>query len=160
MERIFMKKMTEIKGLGGMLNGFRDLVKDDQSITFIGTPGFCTPFATFLGYPVRDKRLAFVPNLKLDKARELIATEHGMELGKLVRPDADVVVILGGMAMPKIGVTIGEMTAILQKVQHKKLIGISFMGILAQAGWLSTQTFSFDYVMNTILTGDISGKQE
>ena len=47
-----MEKNQEIKGLGGMLNGFRDLVKEDESVTFIGTPGFCTPFAQFLGFPI------------------------------------------------------------------------------------------------------------
>ena len=65
-----MKKMTDIKGLGGMLNGFRDLVKDDESITFVGTPGFCTPFAEFLAFPIRDKKLAFVPNLNIEKTRK------------------------------------------------------------------------------------------
>lgn len=153
-----MKKITEIKGLGGMLNGFRDLVKDDKSITFVGTPGFCTPFAEFLGFPIRDKKLAFVPNLDIEKAREMVATEYGMELGDATGPDADVVVILGGMAMPKIGVSIEEMAALLGKIEHKKLIGVCFMGILEQAGWCGTPALGFDYVMNTTLMGDIAGE--
>jgi hypothetical protein len=152
-----MKKINDIKGLGGMLNGFRDLVKEDESITFVGTPGFCTPFATFLGFPVREKRLAFVPGLKVEETRALVATGYGMELGKAANPDADVVVILGGMAMPKIGVSIEEMAALLGKIQHKKLIGGCFMGILEQAGWCGTPALGFDYVMNTNLSGDISG---
>jgi len=155
----FVNKITEIKGLGGMLNGFRDLVKDDRSITFIGTPGFCTPFATFLGYPVRDKKLAFIPNLKLEKARELVLTEHGLELGKATGPDADVVVVLGGMAMPKIGVSIDEIAALLRRINYKKLIGICFMGIFEEAGWLDSPALKFDYVMDTIITGDICIKQ-
>ena len=153
-----MEKISDIKGLGGMLNGFRDIVKDDRSITFVGTPGFCTPFATFLGFPIRDKKLTFVPNLEIEKARTLVSTEYGMELGEATAPDADVVVILGGMAMPKIGVTVDEMAAFLGKVQHKKLIGVCFMGILEQAGWCGTPALGFDYVMNTNLMGDISGK--
>ncbi|HOI68813.1 MAG: DUF2124 domain-containing protein [Methanothrix sp.] len=155
--RDLVKKINDIKGLGGMLNGFRELVKDDESITFVGTPGFCTPFATFLGFPVREKRLAFVPGLDVEKTRSLVATEHGMELGGAASPDADVVVILGGMAMPKIGVSIEEMAALLGKIQHKKLIGVCFMGILEQAGWCGTPALGFDYVMNTNLSGDISG---
>ncbi len=151
-----MEKITEIKGLGGMLNGFRDLVKDDKSITFIGTPGFCTPFAQFLGFPIRDKKLAFVPGLNIEKARTMVATEFGVELGNATSPDADVVVILGGMAMPKIGVSVEEMSIILDKIQHKKLIGVCFMGILEKAGWCGA--LNFDYVMNTTLMGDISGK--
>ncbi|MGB3944323.1 MAG: DUF2124 domain-containing protein [Methanothrix sp.] len=153
-----MKNISDIKGLGGMLNGFRDLVKDERSVTFVGTPGFCTPFATFLGYPVREKRLAFVPGLEVEKTREMVATEHGIELAAETSPDADVVVILGGMAMPKIGVTIDEMAALLGKIEHKKLIGVCFMGILDKAGWCSSPAIGFDYVMNVNLMGDISGK--
>ena len=151
-----MEKIQDVKGLGGMLNGFRDLVKDDETVTFIGTPGFCTPFALFQGFPVRNKKLAFVPNLDLDKTRELVATEYGMELGEPTTPDADVVVILGGLAMPKIGVSIEEMKETLAKIRHKTLIGVCFMGILQQAGWCDSM--DFDYVMNTTLIGDISKK--
>lgn len=139
-----------------MLNGFRELVKNDQSVTFIGTPGFCTPFAQFLGFPIRDKKLSFVPNLDVDKAREIKVTKYGMELGDISNPDADVVVILGGMAMPKIGVSTEEMKALLENIQYKKLIGVCFMGILEQAGWCAAM--DFDYVMNTTLNGDISEK--
>ena len=151
-----MEKIQDVKGLGGMLNGFRDLVKDDEKVTFIGTPGFCMPFALFQGFPVRNKKLAFVPDLDLDKTREVVATEYGMELGELTTPDADVVVILGGLAMPKIGVSIEEMKETLAKIRHKTLIGVCFMGILQQAGWCDAM--DFDYVMNTTLIGDISKK--
>ena len=89
-----MEKVQDVKGLGGMLNGFRELVKYEKKITFVGSPGFCTPFALFLGYPVRDKELAFVPGLKKEKARSIISTEYGLELGDKSSADADVVVAL------------------------------------------------------------------
>ena len=38
-----MEKIQEVKGLGGMLNGFRDLVKDDKKIIFVGSPVFVLP---------------------------------------------------------------------------------------------------------------------
>ncbi|MHC1631775.1 MAG: DUF2124 family protein [Methanotrichaceae archaeon] len=151
-----MEKIQDIKGLGGLLNGFRDLVKEDESVTFIGTPGFCMPFALFQGFPIRNKKLAFIPNLDADKTRELVNTEYGMELGKPTSPDADVIAILGGLAMPKIGVDVEDMKKLLEKVHHKKLIGICFMGILQQAGWYDA--LDFDCVMNTTLIGDISKK--
>src|SRR5512137_700245 len=116
-----MEKIQEAKGLGGMLNGFRDLVANDNKITFVGSPGFCTPFALFLGYPVRDKTLTFVPGLNLGKARNIVSTEHGLELGGPSSADADVVVILGGMAMPKIGVKPEEMKDFLTKIKYSKL---------------------------------------
>jgi hypothetical protein len=154
-----MDKVLDVKGLGGALNGFRDLVKDDGKITFVGSPGFCTPFALFLGYPVREKDLFFVPGLNRDKARRIVSTEYGLELGVSADADAgaaatDVLVILGGMAMPKIGVKPEEMKEFLSKVKYKKLIGVCFMGIFEKAGWC--QALDFDYLMNMIIEGDIS----
>jgi hypothetical protein len=149
-----MEKVSDVKGLGGMLNGFRDLVKDDKKITFVGSPGFCTPFALFLGYPVRDKELAFVSGLNKEKARRIISTDYGLELGDLCSSDADVVVILGGMAMPKIGVKPEEMKDFLSKMKYKKLIGVCFMSIFEKSGWC--QALNFDYVMNMIIEGDVS----
>ena len=151
---IFMEKMQDVKGLGGMLNGFRDLVKDDKKIVFIGSPGFCTPFALFLGYPVREKSLAFMPGLSMDKARSIVATEYGMELAGATDAQADVVVVLGGMAMPKIGVQPEEMRAFLEKMSYKKLIGVCFMSIFEKSGWC--QILPFHYVMNVNLQGEIS----
>ena len=151
---ITMEKIQDVKGLGGMLNGFRDLVKDDKRIVFVGSPGFCTPFALFLGYPVREKELVFLPGLDIKKARSITATEYGMELGGAASTQADVVVILGGMAMPKIGVKPEEMKEFLSKMKYKKLIGVCFMSIFEKAGWC--QALPFEFVMNIILEGDVS----
>ena len=149
-----MDKIQDVKGLGGMLNGFRELVKEDKKILFIGSAGFCTPFALFLSYPVREKEMAFLPGLHMDKARRITATEYGMELADATDAQADVVVILGGMAMPKIGVKPDEMKEFLGKMRYKKLIGVCFMSIFENAGWCSA--LPFDFVMNVMLEGDIS----
>jgi len=151
---IFMEKVQDVRGLGGMLNGFRDLVKDEQKITFVGSPGFCTPFALFMGYPVKEKELVFVPGLAKEKARKIVSTEYGLELGGPADADADVVVILGGMAMPKIGVKHEEMKEFLTKIKYKKLLGVCFMSIFEKAGWC--QALDYDYVMNVIVEGDVS----
>ena len=151
---IVMEKLQDVKGLGGMLNGFRDLVKDDQKIMFVGSPGFCTPFALFLGYPVREKELAFTPGLNKEKARKIVTTEYGLELGEKSSFEADVVVILGGMAMPKIGVKPEEMKDFLARMKYKKLIGVCFMSIFEKSGWC--EALQFDYLMNMILEGDLS----
>ncbi len=154
-----MDKIQDVKGLSGVLNGFRDMVKDDRKITFVGSPGFCTPFALFLGYPVREKELAFVPGLAKDKSRKIITTEYGLELGVQADADADVastdvLVVLGGMAMPKIGVKPEEMKEFLSKINYKKLIGVCFMGIFEKAGWCPA--LDFDYLMNMVIEGEIS----
>ena len=74
-----------------------------------------------------------------------------MELGEATIADADVVVILGGMAMPKIGVKPEEMKDFLTKIKYKKLIGVCFMSIFEKSGWC--ETLPFDFVMNMILEG-------
>jgi hypothetical protein len=152
-----MEKIVDVTGLGGMLNGFRDLVKDDRKITFVGSPGFCTPFALFLGYPVREKQLCFVPGLKADKARSIVSTDYGLELGDPTDADADVVVILGGMAMPKIGVSAEELKGFMKNIKYKKLIGVCFMSIFEKSGWC--QVIDFDFMMNLIIEGETSKGQ-
>jgi len=149
-----MEKLQDVKGLGGMLNGFRDLVKDDQKIMFVGSPGFCTPFALFLGYPVREKELAFTPGLNKEKARKIITTEYGLELGEKSSFEADVVVILGGMAMSKMGVKPEEMKDFLAKMKYKKLIGVCFMSIFEKSVWC--QALQFDYLINMNIEGEVS----
>jgi hypothetical protein len=57
--------------VGGILNNFRDLAEGAEKIIFVGTPGFCTPFAELLSFVVRDRKLAFIPSLdfrKLDQS--------------------------------------------------------------------------------------------
>ena len=148
-----MEKIQSVKGLGGMLNGFRDLVKDDKKIVFIGSPGFCTPFALFLGFPVREKSLAFMPGLQMDRARSMVATEYGMELAGPTDAQADVVVVMGGMAMPKIGVTAEEMAAFLSQMSYKRLIGVGFMSIFQNSGW--ADALKFDIIMDLIIDGQL-----
>ncbi len=95
-----------------------------------------------------------MPGLNKEKARKIVSTEYGLELGEKTSPDADVIVILGGMAMPKIGVKPGEMKDFLAKMKYKKLIGVCFMSIFEKSGWC--EALQFDYLMNMILEGDLS----
>jgi hypothetical protein len=87
-------------------------------------------------------------------ARKIITTEYGLELGDKSLFDADVVVILGGMAMPKIGVKPEEMKDFLARMKYKKLIGVCFMSIFEKSGWC--QALQFDYLMNMIIEGEVS----
>ena len=80
-----MQVTNTSQGVGGILNSFKGLIEAAEKITFVGTPGFCTPFAELLSYVARDKKLAFVPNLDFDKARSIVMTPEGMQLGELTR---------------------------------------------------------------------------
>jgi len=46
------------------------------------------------------------------------------------------------------------MRQLLGKIPHRSVMGVCFMGIFEKAGWCDS--IEFDYVMNTIIEGDIS----
>ena len=104
------------QGVGGILNSFRGLVGGAEKITFVGTPGFCTPFAELLGFVVRDRKLAFISSLDFEKARSIFMDCEGMQLGELTDAHADVVVLLGGLAMPKTGISPEKATEVARKI--------------------------------------------
>lgn len=150
-----MKLVSKAPALGGILNPFKELVKDSKKITFIGTPGFCTPFAELLAFVVRGKEMAFIPNLNFEKAKKIEFTSHGMQLTKDADPKADTVVVLGGLAMPKIGVDAGEIKKLAERITDGKglKIGVCFMGIFEKSGWLDI--VDFDYVINSTIENEL-----
>ncbi|KAB3542827.1 MAG: DUF2124 domain-containing protein, partial [ANME-2 cluster archaeon] len=113
-----MKEISTSSGLGGILNAFREITKESKRITFVGTPGFCTPFAELIAYPIRDagKEMAFVANLDSNDAKRIVFTSHGMQLAENVDASADTVVILGGLAMPKISVDVNTLNSMIGRI--------------------------------------------
>ena len=103
-----MKVLSTSKGIGGQLTDFRKLVEASKRITFVGSAGFCTPFAELMAYVIRGSSMEmnFVPDARLEDARSIISTPSGMQLGELADFHADTVVLLGGLAMPKIGIEV------------------------------------------------------
>ncbi len=146
-----MKEISTSSGLGGILNAFRDITKESKRITFVGTPGFCTPFAELIAYPIRDagKEMAFVANLGFDDAKRIVFTSHGMQLAENVDAAADTVVILGGLAMPKISVDVNALNSMIDRIlgDGGLTIGVCFMSIFEQTGWYDV--IDFDYVIDT-----------
>ena len=146
-----MKEISTSSGLGGILNAFRDITKESKRITFVGTPGFCTPFAELIAYPIRDagKEMAFVANLGFDDAKRIVFTSHGMQLAENVDAAADTVVILGGLAMPKISVDVNALNSMIERIlgDGGLTIGVCFMSIFEQTGWYDV--IDFDYVIDT-----------
>lgn len=147
-----MKEISTSSGLGGILNAFRDLTSESKRITFVGTPGFCTPFAELLAFPIRnaDKEMAFIANLDFDDAKAIMYTSHGMQLSEKTDATADTAVILGGLAMPKISVDVHALKSMVgDRILRGSglLIGACFMGIFEQAGWYDI--IDFDYVIDT-----------
>ena len=110
-----MEDAYEWKGLNGQLVTFKKEVGDAQKITFVGSPGVCTPFAEFLAYSVRDKETCFIPLLDIDECHEFENKSYAMVLkDELYDPhNSDVVVLLGGLSMPKYDVDTNELMVLV-----------------------------------------------
>lgn len=139
-------------GIGGMLSSFRRLIRGKKKITFIGCPGWCNPFAELLGYVFRDagNEMVFIPNLRKDIAANVEMTEYGMQIGKKADPGTDTVVLLGGLAMPKmeinaeaINTMIGEIT---RGYPDPQIIGVCVGGVFQKAGW--DKLIKFDHLID------------
>ncbi len=147
-----MKEISTLSGIGGILNPFRDITKESKRITFVGTPGFCTPFAELMTYPIKDagKELVYIANLGFDDAKKIVYTSHGMQLSEKTDATADTAVILGGLAIPKMSVDVYALKSMVEDRilrGNGLLIGVCFMSIFEQQGWYDI--IDFDYVIDT-----------
>lgn len=150
-----MEDVLDWKGINGQLVTFKKEVGDAQKITFVGSPGVCTPFAELLAYTVRDKESHFIPLLDIDDCHQFESKPYGMVLkDEVSNPhDSDVVVLLGGLSMPKYDVDTEEAKALVADIlkENGQLIGVCFMDMFAKAGWL--EKVDFDCVIDGTLTG-------
>ncbi|MHC1576215.1 MAG: DUF2124 family protein, partial [Methanosarcinaceae archaeon] len=103
------------------------------------------------------KELGFIPDIKFDDAKEIIATDNGMQLGGPIDPHADVVVLLGGLAMPNIGVDLDDMKTMVSKILENAntslVIGICFQSIFEKQGWVGP--IGFNYIIDSDLTAEV-----
>jgi hypothetical protein len=145
--------LEKSEGIGALLKSFASLGRESQKVIFIGTPGFCTPFAEIAAYSLRksSRQMGFICNTDIENAKQLIPTDMGMQLGDTIDYHADTVVLLGGLAMPKIGVEPEELKTTLESIyegsQKKLLIGICFQSIFEKQGW--TDILNFDYIIDS-----------
>jgi hypothetical protein len=141
--------------LNGQLVTFKKEVGDAQKITYIGSPSVCTPFAEFLTNVVRDKENHFIPLLDISDCHQFESKPYAMVLKDEVSDphDSDVVVLLGGLSMPKYGVDTAELNDLVAEILKDggKIIGVCFMDMFTKAGWLDK--FDFDCVIDGTLTG-------
>jgi len=152
-----MKFVSKKDALSGVLNPFRELVKDSKKITFIGSVGFCTPFAELMAYVIRGtkKEMVYIAGLDSEHAREIVFGTHGMQLGEETDAHADTIVVLGGLAMPKIGVDVADMKKLIEELTGGDglIIGVCFMDIFERSGWY--EHINFDYVLNSIMDNEL-----
>ena len=153
-----MRKDSEFTGITENLLAFREEVKDAKKITFIGMPGVCSPFAQLFAFVIKEKESIFITGTDLTSAKKIIPSDQGMQFGELADPHADVVALLGGLAMPKSNVKAEEIQKILDIVleDNGKLIGLCYMDIFRESEW--HKILDFDCIINGTLTGFILRK--
>ena len=152
-----MEDVSQWKGINGQIVSFKNEVDGAEKITFIGSPGVCTPFAELLAYSVRDKESHFIPLLVIGECHQFIEKPYAMVLNDEVSNphDSDVVVLLGGLSMPKYDVDTDEVNALVNNILKDggKLIGVCFMDMFSKEGWF--EKVDFDCVIDGTLTGVI-----
>ena len=150
-----MEDVYEWSGLNGQLVTFKKEVGDAEKITFIGSPGVCTPFAEFLTNVVRDKENHFIPLLAIDDCHQFESKPYAMVLKDEVSDphDSDVVVLLGGLSMAKYDVDTDDLNALVDEIlaEGGKVIGVCFMDMFTKADWLDK--VDFDCIIDGTLTG-------
>ncbi|NYB51433.1 MAG: DUF2124 family protein [Methanobacteriaceae archaeon] len=152
--------MEKKSGIVGFTSAFRESLKDIENgstVVFAGSVAVCTPFIELLAYAVRDKdfQMIYVPKSDIKSAKK-IEEQPGIGFSvvnqevELVNPD--VLVVMGGLAMPKFGCSPEDVLKMLEEIsgaEKPKTIGVCFMNIFEKAGW--NKKIPFDVLIDTSL---------
>lgn len=160
-----MEDRNRKAGIPGLTGLFRESVTDvpdGSRVVFTGSVGGCSPIAELLALAVRkrDFELSFVPMAELSEARPMRWVDG---VGFTVRDErielrqADVLVVLGGLAMPKLGRPVEEVGSLHRQLGSPRLIGVGFMGVLDRNGW--TERLPFDTVIDGHLDAGMRSKE-
>lgn len=152
--------MEKKSGIVGFTGSFRENLKDienNSKVVFVGSVAVCTPFIELLSYAVRDKNfdLIYVPKADVNNAKQIkMQSSIGFSVvdDKGDPQNPDVVVVLGGLAMPKFGCPPEDVLSMIQDISREgkpKIIGVCFMNIFENAGW--DKKIPFDTLMDTTL---------
>jgi len=145
-----MDAITKAPGIKGMLQTFVKIVSqcpENKTIAFIGLPYTCTPFIDLFVYAVRkvttdtyyvkSKDPSDMLRLTLSDVR--VSHQEGC-VGK-----ADIIVVMGGVAMPNNDWTPDDVNAIIDSLSHEKtsVVGACFMDMFEKAGWIGKVDFTY-----------------
>ena len=141
-----------------MLRPFRGFIeasglKSGDQIVYYGVPGICNPFVELFAFALRSLGLeqVFVPMVYEGKARTLRQVpDVGMQAGdEPATLNPKVIVMMGGLSMPNVPVEAGQMKAILDSHPGAKVVGVCFLKMFEQAGWIPT--ISFDCLIDVTI---------
>ncbi len=71
-------------------------------------------------------------------------------MGELADPAADIVVLLGGLAIPKMNIDVNDIKRVIDDItnpDNRMIIGVFFMSIFQETGW--TDVIDFDYLLDS-----------
>lgn len=156
--------MEKKKGIVGFTGTFSESiadVKEGSKVVFTGSVAVCSPFIELLAYTVRDRGfdMLYVPKANAKEARKIKAIEnigYSVVDEKGDPKNADAIVVLGGLAMPKFGCTPEEVNQMIESLsgdEKPKIIGVGFMNIFEKAGW--DKKIDFDTVIDITMEAEI-----
>ena len=150
--------MEKKSGIIGFTGAFRDSLKEintGSKVVFTGSVAVCTPFIELLSYAIRDKdfQMIYIPKADIKEAKGI---KEQPNIGFCVVNDQadpqrpDVLIVMGGLAMPKFGCAPEDVLKMLEEIsgdKKPKIIGVCFMNIFERAGW--TKKIPFDVLIDT-----------
>ncbi|BAP60845.1 hypothetical protein MMKA1_07280 [Methanococcus maripaludis KA1] len=150
-----MKKIAEDKGISSQLRHFKAAVSEygSKSILYSGSKGVCLPFALLNAYAVRTiEEQYFTPDAKLDEISKLNLGSLGYNYSNLennTEINPEMLVLMGGLAMPHSKVTTSDVNALIDKISPKKVVGICFSSVFQKQGW--DKDIDFDLIIDSQL---------
>jgi len=150
-----VKKIAEDKGISSQLRHFKTVVSEygSESILYTGSKGVCLPFALLNAYAIRNvEEQYFSPDAKLDEISKLNLGNLGYTYSNLENKtefNPDMLVLMGGLAMPHSKVTISDVNELIDKINPKKVVGICFSSIFQKKEW--DKNIDFDIIIDSQL---------
>ncbi|WP_459202371.1 DUF2124 family protein [Methanococcus sp. CF] len=150
-----MKKVAEDKGISFQLRQFKESVLEygSKSILYSGSKGVCLPFALLNAYAVRNvEEQYFSPDAKLDEISKLNLGSLGYTYDNLkdnTKINPDMLVLMGGLAMPLSKVTTSDVNDLIDDVNPKKVVGICFSSVFQKQEW--DKNINFDMIIDSQL---------
>jgi len=152
--------MEKRSGIVGFTGTFRENiadVKEGSKVVFTGSVAVCAPFIELLAYTVRDRGfdMLYVPRADAKEARKIKEIEnigYSVVDEKGNQENPDVIVVLGGLAMPKFGCPPEDVIHMIEDIsgdKKPKIIGVGFMNIFEREGW--DKKINFDTLIDTTM---------
>ncbi len=154
--------MVKLEGISGLTKIFRETladIDDGSTILFVGSEAVCPPFAQLLAYAVRDRnmRFGFCPKSSWENSRAMKWVDGaGYQISRegFEPAEADVIVILGGLAIPKFGCPVEDVKALISQIpKHRMVMAVGFMDVFRKAGW--NTSLHMDVLIDAYMSAEI-----